>query len=43
MWNLLSDTYNLVSYMMLQRTTDYAVLGVWLTVPIKISMTLPLM
>lgn len=27
MWNLLSDTYNLVSYMMLQRTTDYAVLG----------------
>ncbi|RXM37594.1 hypothetical protein BOQ62_21780 [Chryseobacterium sp. CH21] len=27
MWNLLSDTYNLVSYMMLQRTTDYTVLG----------------
>ncbi len=27
MWNLLSDTYNLVSYMMLQRTTDYTILG----------------
>jgi hypothetical protein len=26
-WTLLSDTYNLVSYMMLQRTTDYSVLG----------------
>ncbi|MBP1165713.1 MULTISPECIES: hypothetical protein [unclassified Chryseobacterium] len=26
-WTQLSDTYNLVSYMMLQRTTDYAVLG----------------
>ncbi|WP_123945479.1 hypothetical protein [Chryseobacterium sp. G0186] len=27
MWTLLADTYNLVSYMMLQRTTDYNVLG----------------
>ncbi|GEJ45594.1 MULTISPECIES: hypothetical protein [unclassified Chryseobacterium] len=26
-WTQLSDTYNLVSYMMLQRTSDYAVLG----------------
>ncbi|WP_288447674.1 hypothetical protein [uncultured Chryseobacterium sp.] len=26
-WTQLSDTYNLVDYMMLQRTTDYSVLG----------------
>ncbi len=26
-WTQLSDTYNLVSYMMLQRTTDYPILG----------------
>lgn len=26
-WNLVSDTNNLVSYMMLQRTTDYTILG----------------
>ncbi|AZB08645.1 hypothetical protein EG344_07250 [Chryseobacterium sp. G0162] len=26
-WTQLADTYNLVSYMMLQRTTDYTILG----------------
>ncbi|AZA92441.1 Uncharacterised protein [Chryseobacterium nakagawai] len=26
-WTQIADTYNLVSYMMLQRTTDYAILG----------------
>lgn len=26
-WNQLSDTYNLVSYMILQRPTDYTILG----------------
>ena len=26
-WTQLADTYNLASYMMLQRTTDYAILG----------------
>jgi hypothetical protein len=26
-WTQLSDTYNLVSYMMLQRSSDYAILG----------------
>lgn len=26
-WNQLSDTYNLVSYMILQRATDYPILG----------------
>lgn len=26
-WNLLADTYNLLNYLILQRTTDYTILG----------------